>query len=83
MDHYAAPILKALSERPRFMGVERELGILILTMTCCLVLGLREIQALVAGLLLFWAGAAITSYDPDLLRILKRLRQQADLYLPY
>lgn len=83
MDQHAVPILKALAERPRFMGVERELGILILTVTCCLVLGLREVQAVLAGVLLFWIGAAITSYDPDLLRVLKRLRRQADIYLPY
>ncbi|MEQ8399349.1 VirB3 family type IV secretion system protein [Thalassobaculum sp.] len=82
MDEYRAPILRALVERPRFLGVERELGILILTLTLCLAIGLRELQAGLVGLLLLWGGALLTAYDADLLRILKRMRRQADLYLP-
>lgn len=82
MDEYRAPILRGLVERPRFLGVERELGILILTLTLCLAIGLRELQAGLVGLLLLWGGALLTAYDADLLRILKRMRRQADLYLP-
>lgn len=82
MDEYRAPILRALVERPRFLGVERELGILILTLTLCLAIGLRELQAGLVGLLLLWGGALLTAYDADLLRILKRMLRQADLYLP-
>ena len=82
MDEYRAPILRALVERPRFLGVERELGILILTLTLCLAIGLRELQAGLVGLLLLWGGALLTAYDADLLRVLKRMRRQADLYLP-
>lgn len=82
MDAYRAPILRGLVERPRFLGVERELGILILTLTLCLAIGLRELQAGLVGLLLLWGGALLTAYDADLLRILKRMRRQADLYLP-
>jgi type IV secretory pathway TrbD component len=83
MEQHAVPILRALVDRPRVLGVERELGILIFTLTFALVVGMREPQAAIAGLLLLWLGAALTAYDADLLRILKRMRGQADLYVPY
>ncbi len=83
MDDHSAPILKALAVRPTVAGVERELGLLVVTATLTLVLGLRELQAAIVGVFLLWGGAALTAYDPDLLRILKRLSRQADLFVPY
>src|SRR3546814_17223237 len=77
MDEYRAPILRALVERPRFLGVARELGILILTLTLCLAIGLRTLQAGLVRLLLLCGGALPTAYDAALPRHLKRLRRPA------